>query len=306
MIRISVVIPSRKRTALLERVWFSLIKQDGISAGEYDIIIIADGLDEPELLPFRAPQSVSNWKYERIPHAGPARARNIGAFQSRGQILLFLGDDTIAAPNLLAEHLKFHAQNPAALCVGRIDMPDQYDLSNLDIFLQHGAQFSFPDRGKQLDFWQCYSANLSLPRSLFQSLSGFNERFSEPAWEDIEFGYRASRQYGIYYCPDACVIHDHPSDYNHFVERQKILGKSVCLLLELHPELDSYFKIREYPMRRWLKGILSMGAVVWLGQRLYPMMTKLAYCGLVNYYFRLIRYQFFYRGYRSCQEKKER
>src|SRR5205085_10706294 len=59
-----------------------------------------------------------------------------------------------------------------------------------------------------------YTSNVSLPRTLFLSLGGFDTTFRAAAWEDIELAYRASRERGLrmVYRPAARCRHDHPTD----------------------------------------------------------------------------------------------
>ena len=47
-------------------------------------------------------------------NGGPASARNRGVREARGRIVLFLGDDTVPEPPLLAVHGKAHAEPRAA------------------------------------------------------------------------------------------------------------------------------------------------------------------------------------------------
>jgi len=304
MVSLSVIIPSKGRLATLEKVWSALVTQERITRDDYEIIIVADGLDEPESLPFPAPPDGPSCVYERIPHSGPAKARNHGFSKSRGNIVLFLGNDTIPNPQLLHYHLQFHEQFPQTLCVGHISQSGQSLSPNLDIFLRRGAQFEMPTADGNIDFWRCYSANLSLPRDLFIALNGFAEIFPAAGWEDVEFGYRGVAMAALRYCRAAAVVHEHMTSLAEFVDRQILLGEHVHLLLDLHPELDRVLKLKSYPVRKLGKKILASEALVTVTKKMYGWIEKLAYSGLVHYYFRIVRYQYFYRGYTGNTESE--
>lgn len=297
MTDISIIIPSRGRHEILEQVCKSLIQQQHIPATNYEIIIVADGIDEPINPPFKIQLSEPNIRYYRITHGGPAQARNYGVSQSQGDLLLFIGNDTIAAPDLLYQHWQYYQKYPTDACVGKILSENEGMGTNLDRFLMRGSQFRFPDDSQELDFWQFYTANVSFSRTRFDAVGGFVETFKKAAWEDIEFGFRFQQKSVIRYCSEATVRHVHPTTFQNFVERQKMLGQEVNRLLDLHQELDRYFKLRSSVFLNFLRRILISMPLTSFTLCLHPLVEKLAYSIPVHYYFRIVRYQFFYRGY---------
>ncbi|MFC1849979.1 glycosyltransferase family 2 protein [candidate division CSSED10-310 bacterium] len=299
MTTISVIIPTRGKHSLLQEVCATLLVQNGIETGEIEIIIVGDGLEEPEKLCFTDQALPLKIHYERREHKGPASARNYGAALSSSPLLLFLGNDTKAMPDLLSSHVQFHDQHQNCACLGKIRNPEHLKPNHLERFLNQGSQFHFPEKDGLLDFWHFYTANISVPRSLFMELGGFREEFPAAGWEDSEFGYRFSKKYHIRYHSQAEVIHVHPVTLESFKSRQRQLGRDAHLLLDIHPELDTFFKIRHYPIRRILKCFLSSSAPRRVLLALYPFIEKLAYSRIVHYYFRILRYHFFFAGYQE-------
>lgn len=297
--KVSVIIPTYRRPEILERVFNSLCYQKGVEYEEYEIIIIGDGLDEPASLPFiENNTSPVNIKYFRQENSGPASARNFGVKQSQFSILLFLGDDMIASPFLLQEHIKFHSDHVKEACLGKIEhSKENQKATNLELFSMSGAQFKFPLQDGEVDFWHFYTGNISLMREDFLSLGGFMESFPGAGWEDIEFGYRFNKRSKIMYLSSAVVVHHHPLTFVSFIERQRRLGCDVHYLLEYHPELDSYFKIKDYPFHRMLKRLLVSNLIKKAILFLYSFINRLEYSQFVYYYLRILRYQYFYTGY---------
>src|SRR5580765_1261090 len=111
MLPLSVVIPTYNRRTSLERCLDALRAQT-LPRANFQIIVIDDGSTDgtnelmecaPDICFFRQPRN-----------AGPAAARNVGIRAAQGDWLLFLGDDTFAAPDALQRHLDAHAQTPGA------------------------------------------------------------------------------------------------------------------------------------------------------------------------------------------------
>lgn len=296
MIQCSVVIPTRGRHDLLQNVYRSLTSQQNIDPSDFELIIIADGLDEPGELPFPAHHRIKT-HYQTIPHGGPAVARNRGVSLAQGKFVLFIGNDTIADRNLIAEHCSFHADHDAAACLGSIRTPPELLQTNLEQFLQLGSQFHIPTSSGEVDFWHFYTANISVPLAIFHELGGFDESFSAAGWEDIEFGYRLSKKYSIWFNPAALVEHRHPTSLEQFGKRQVMLGCDTHLLLHKHPELDQYFKLKQYPLHSVAKYFLALKPVRKTTLFFYPLFSSLAYFRFVHYYFRILRYQYFFQGY---------
>ena len=82
------------------------------------------------------------------------------------------------------------------------------------------------------------AANLSVPRSDFESLGGFDEDFAIASCEDAELGHRARvRGLRIVYDPDNVVVHnDWAVTLARFCERQRLYSVSDVLLYSKYGE----------------------------------------------------------------------
>jgi len=243
---ISVVIPTHDRLEALHRVVEALETQRDAPACE--LIIVDDGSSDGtaewlKRYPFRLPTQVVSQG-----NRGPAAARNRGIDLAGGRLVAFLGDDTIPDSAWLAAHARAHRDGRTPHAV--IGYTRWHERLRLTPFLRHineyGLQFGYAliqDR-KNVPFNFFYSSNVSLPRELLLA-ERFDERFPHAAWEDIELGYRLTRDHGVRlaYVPDAIAAHDHPTTLRRFMERQEKVGHAAVVFASLHPELDSYFGV---------------------------------------------------------------
>lgn len=147
---------------------------------------------------------------------GFAAGNNAGARVAAGELLVFLNNDTVPEPGWLAALYAAHTAAPARdLVTSKLVFLARRDVldSAGDGYLRaggaykhgHGAPASRFDSGGEV-FGACGAAFL-IPRSLFESLGGFDERFFM-VYEDVDLSYRARlRGARVWYEPAARVAH---------------------------------------------------------------------------------------------------
>ena len=101
--RISVVIPTHNRPELLAEALQSMVQQ---TAGDWEVIVVDDGSSPPVSLGELAEGWGEKLRVLRhaMPKGGPA-AKNTGAQAARGDIIAFLDDDDLYAPEYLERAL---------------------------------------------------------------------------------------------------------------------------------------------------------------------------------------------------------
>ena len=128
----------------------------------------------------------------RLPHSvGPARARNLGAARSQGDILLFLDADVTVRPDTIRVLLGVFEGDPSltALFGSYDDAPAEADLfSQYRNLLHHYTHMTGNEEAST--FWSGCGA---VRREAFLSVGGFDERYPRPCIEDVELGYRLRR-----------------------------------------------------------------------------------------------------------------
>jgi len=144
-------------------------------------------------------------------NAGPGAARNRGAMEAMGAILLFTDDDCVPMPGWLNAMLEpFNdAEVVAAKGIYR---------TRQDRLMARFVQIEYEDRYRlmaglaSIDFVDTYSA--AFRRDRFLEMSGYDTSFPVACAEDIELSYRMSaRGWKMVFAPDAVVCHTHPDRF---------------------------------------------------------------------------------------------
>lgn len=132
----------------------------------------------------------------RVIHAprngGPGMARNLGAAEATGTILLFVDSDVVIGPGVLRRVVDTFHENPqlAALFGSYDDSPQARSLvSTYRNLLHHYTHQT--GRADASTFWAGLGA---VKRQIFLEIGGFDaQRYHRPSIEDIELGYRLKR-----------------------------------------------------------------------------------------------------------------
>jgi GT2 family glycosyltransferase/LmbE family N-acetylglucosaminyl deacetylase len=241
---LSVVIPTYNRREVLEETVRSLARQ---TSPPLEAIVVDDGSTDGSHDLLLALREELKGRLEVVPLRQPnlkqGRARNLGVAKAKGDLVLFLGDDTIPDPDCVAEHLAAHHARPGPCAV--IGYTGWYRermrvTPFLDFVNGHGPQFSFDflRDGQEVPFTTLYTSNVSIPREALGS-DPFDHRFTSYGWEDCELGRRlSSAGLPIVYRRSAATRHVHPQTMSQFLTRMAHVGRAIDVLYEIHPELD--------------------------------------------------------------------
>ncbi|MGB4126191.1 MAG: glycosyltransferase [Dethiobacteria bacterium] len=240
---ISVIIPTCNRWEVLRQVLCSLDEQES-EGWPFEVIVADDGSadDTPALL---ARSSFSYpFDYLRQDRRGPAAARNAALRKAAGRIVLFLNDDCLAAPDLLARHRRMHRRFGPSTVLGRIAWSPEIELQPEVRALIDRYYFPYEQISdhENVSFAFFITGNLSLPRSWLLKAGGFDEDFHEASCEDIELGYRLYKSgLPMRYDPEALAYHLHQLDFDDLFERQKKFAYWLAVFLKKHPQAKAYY-----------------------------------------------------------------
>jgi GT2 family glycosyltransferase len=214
MTRVTVVIPTFNRKEILTKAIRAHLAQSALSETK-EILVIDDGStdgteDRVSALRSESPVPIRYWRQS---NRGQAAARNLGIDQADGEIILFSDDDIIPAPDLLAEHLRWHdrhSEAPVAVLGFVTWSPAVRPTPFMKWFGLDGPLFAYGRfAGRtELDFRAFYTCNLSLKTNLLRQAGGFDESFKGYGYEDMELGYRLQKNgMRLFYNPAAVGYH---------------------------------------------------------------------------------------------------
>jgi mycofactocin system glycosyltransferase len=229
--RVSVIIPVRDRLEDLLECLQSLEKLN-YPIDRRETIIIDDG-SEKEVSQFVTADRATVLRNDES--KGPAACRNIGAENSRGEILAFLDADCIAGENWLTGTIPFFQEVKAGAVGGIIE--GYYDKSLLDRYEKVSSSLNMGKRlileAKTESGFYVPTANLLVTHEAFKAAEGFNEEMH--VGEDVDFCWRL-RDLGftLVYTPDGAVAHKHRSHLMSMLKRRSDYGTSEPVLYKAH------------------------------------------------------------------------
>ena len=242
---LSVVIPTLDRPALLRRVVDRLERQTA-PAGSFEVIVVADANEHrtgalDEALADR-PFGASRLQASK---PGAAAARNAGWQAASAPLVLFLDDDVLPEPELVAEHLDWHRHHPEEEVgvLGRVRWADELRVTPFMRWLEDGIQFDYARiDGVEAGWERFYTANASVKRRLVERVGGFEEDALPFGYEDLDLGLRM-REHGfrLLYNGAAVAEHLHAMDLDFWKRRVGRIAVSERRFVALHPEIRPHF-----------------------------------------------------------------
>jgi len=232
---VAVVIPTQNRWDVLER---TIIGLRGQTAAGFEIIVVVD--EAPQLPSFLDDVHVV---YRR--RRGVGAARNDGVRATDRAIIMFLGDDTIPEPDLIARHVDMHRRHPEIEVgvLGSVQWHPEVANGRFQRWLDwSGTQFEYHTIvGDEAGWGRLYTSNVTLKRSLYEKVGGFDEEFLF-GYEDIELGLRLDEAgLRLLYEPHARVSHVHRYDMAAIERRFRLVGGGEYLMTRKHPDFPPYF-----------------------------------------------------------------
>ena len=175
----------------------------------------------------------------------------------------------MAAPDLIPVHLRYHTDTDGLLgVVGLVQWlpglrvtPFMQWLDSTDLQFSYGTWMR---EGRIERPWDAfYTCNLSLSAAMIGAVGGFDERFPYPAFEDVELGFRLSRQgFRLDYRPDALAWHARTMELDGFCRRMGQVGESVTVLRVVQPDAPFDVPADVEGQRRWRTGARHVVAAV--------------------------------------------
>jgi len=232
--QLSVIIPTHDRPAALQRLLAGLESQRAEDES-IEILVVDDGSSTPV-----GPGLSRSIRVLRRERGERSTARNHGAAQASGELLLFLDDDLEPSTGLLAAHLAAHREWPGCLAVGEIRLPQAWAGHPFGVFRQALELREVPaSRGPARQSNFATAANMSLRRRRFLALGGFDPLLASA--EDQDLALRHSSDGGlIVYLPDAgATHHDENAALAEYCRRVEWGAEHMVGFMEKHVDLPA-------------------------------------------------------------------
>ncbi|MDP2973976.1 MAG: glycosyltransferase, partial [Candidatus Diapherotrites archaeon] len=162
---------------------------------------------------------------------GPAVARNNGASEADGNVIVFIDSDCVAAQNWLQEMVSpLHSMEIAGV-QGRYKSKQKQLIARL-IQLEIEQRHDKMAEQQFIDFMGSYSA--AYRKSVFQEMHGFDTSFPMASGEDTDLSFRINKMgHKLFFNPKAVVFHTHPTSLHRYLKvkfyrafwRAKVYGK---------------------------------------------------------------------------------
>ncbi|MEJ5963431.1 glycosyltransferase [Pedobacter immunditicola] len=197
-VKITVIIPTYKRTKLLIRCLEALVSQS-IPKEDFQVIVVSDGPD------LQTQKALETWRmnnllslnYVQTPFkGGPAAARNYGWKMAHAPLIAFTDDDCIPDRLWLDAFLMQYFGQPYIAFTGKTQVPLPEKKTDFAINI---AQL------EQADF---ITANCACTKAALNKVHGFDERFKMAWREDSDLEFKLiTNPIEIVQVPGAMVVH---------------------------------------------------------------------------------------------------
>jgi len=237
-VELSVIVATHNRRELLRRCLKSLTEQTQDPAS-FEVIVADDGSEDGTAEMAESLDTPHALKVLHLAKSGKVGALNAAIEEMAGSVCLFLDDDIVASPGLVAAHLTAYREEPKALGIGALT---QSPPAGRDWFGRAHAK-SWNERydglaSRQPDWPDCYGGNFSAPRESLRKVGGFASDLE--AIEDIELGYRLCEA-GCrpLYLSEARGIHDDQKSRNRILADMSRFGSFCAEFVERLPATRS-------------------------------------------------------------------
>ncbi len=193
---VSVIIPawvdSPVSVAILERCLDSIVSDSLFR--DFELLVVDDCSPEGPAIA-RIASRVGGRLIRLERHSGPATARNAAARVAQGQLLVFMDADTSPHPDTIGRFVDRLRGNPSLDAV--VGSYDRHPTAKGLVSRFRNLHHSFVHHHSKATATTFWTACGAVRKSTFDRLGGFDESYSRPSIEDVEFGLRLSSGGGV-------------------------------------------------------------------------------------------------------------
>ncbi len=226
---ISVIVPAYNAKNHIGNCLRALQQQTGVD-DEYEVIVVDDGSTD-------GTGEVARSFGVRVivqPHRGPGAARNHGAEEAQGDLLLFTDADCEPATDWISTMVRAFVRPEVAGAKGAYRSRQRSVVARF-VQLEFEDKYDHISKSKYIDFVDTYSA--AYRRQVFLAGGGFDTSFRRTSLEDQDFSFRlAATGHKMIFIPDAIVYHQHPDTLLNYLRRKFWVGYWRVMIHKRHPD----------------------------------------------------------------------
>ena len=210
---VSIIIPTFNGASRIGNCLDALLEQT--VGRDAEILVVNDGSTD------NTAEVVARYSGVRLitqTNAGPAAARNRGALDAKGTIILFTDDDCVPMPDWLGAMTE-PFQDPDVVGAKGAYRTRQECLAARFVQIEYEDRYRLMASLPHIDFVDTYSAGFR--RTRFLEMNGYDTSFPVACAEDVELSYRMSaRGWMMKFVPEAIVYHTHPETFWQYLKKK--------------------------------------------------------------------------------------
>jgi glycosyltransferase involved in cell wall biosynthesis len=245
----------------------------------FEVIVVDDESEEslePTVASFR---DLLDIRLINQSHGGPAKARNYGAAQAKGEFLVFTDDDCLPSPRWLQVLAAHFNGIPHQIIGGRTvnALPHNPFSTTSQLIIDFVYHYYDSNPGRILQFYA--SNNMALPADLFHTLGGFDSTFRTSEDRDLCDRW-LNLGYSMAYYPEAIVYHANHLTFTRFYRQHWGYGSGAFRFHQKRAQrgggknkldLKFYFKLFCSPFKQsfswrsmWLMALLILSQIFYV------------------------------------------
>ncbi len=265
-IKYSIIIPAYNAGRTLGD-GLGALEAQTIPRAQYEVIVVDDGSTDDT----GAVAAASPVRLIRQPNRGPAAARNRGAREARGAVLVFTDADCVPCGDWLAQMVQPLA-DPGIVAVKGAYRTRQRSWVARFAQIEFEERYALLQRAARIDMVDTYAA--AYRTNVFLELGGFDESFPAPNGEDMDLSCRLEAAgYRLAFNPRALVFHTHVDRLGAYLRLKYSRAYWRMLVYRRYPgkmARDSYTPVLLKVQTALFAGMLPLAGVLLLTRYALP------------------------------------